>query len=61
MYCYVMKLAQQPDKQNFSATDISFSELKTIRDACKAHAKSGSAAAGKIAAEIETLLESAVI
>lgn len=56
-----MKLAQQPDKQNFSASEISFAELKTIRDACKAHAKGGSAAAAKIAAEIEKFLETAVI
>ena len=51
-----MKLSQGQDKQSFSATEMNFSELKTIRDALKAHAKGGSAQAAKIAAEIEAAL-----
>ncbi len=53
-----MKLSQGQDKQSFSATEMNFGELKTIRDALKAFAKGGSAQAAKLAAEIETALDS---
>lgn len=49
-----MKLIQE--KQQFTATEMSFGEVKTIRDALKAFAKGGSTQAAKMAAEIEAAL-----
>jgi hypothetical protein len=52
-----MKIEQQEDKQYFAATEINFSELKTIRDGLKLYAKNGSTLAGKLSQEIETTIE----
>ncbi|MBL8035588.1 MAG: hypothetical protein JNJ69_17935 [Leptospiraceae bacterium] len=51
-----MKLVQNADKQTFTASELSFGEVKTIRDALKAFAKGGSTQAAKMAAEIESAL-----
>lgn len=51
-----MQFTQQSDKQFFSLTDLTFSDVKTVRDALKLHAKNGSAQAIKIAKEIEDSL-----
>jgi hypothetical protein len=56
-----MKLTQQENKVNFTISDATFAEIKLIRDALKTHAKSGSAAAGKLAGEIESALDSMAI
>jgi|JI10StandDraft_1071094.scaffolds.fasta_scaffold1127834_1 hypothetical protein len=53
-----MKLTQQEDKVHFTISGASFGEIKMIRDALKAHAKGGAAAAAKMAAEIEAALDS---
>lgn len=52
-----MKLVQNADKQTFTATELSFGEVKAIRDALKAFAKGGSAQAAKLAGEIEAALD----
>ena len=53
-----MKFIQQPeDKQFFSFTELTFAEVKTIRDSLKLNVKNGSAQAGKIVTEIEGALE----
>jgi hypothetical protein len=52
-----MKLAQNEDKQTFTAQELSFAEVKTLRDALKAFAKGGSTQAAKLATEIETALD----
>ncbi|GAB4427107.1 MAG: hypothetical protein OHK0011_08860 [Turneriella sp.] len=52
-----MKLVQNEDKQTFTATELSFGEVKAIRDALKAFAKGGSTQAAKLASEIETALD----
>ncbi|AFM12627.1 hypothetical protein [Turneriella parva] len=52
-----MKLVQNADKQTFTANELSFAEVKTLRDALKAFAKGGSTQAAKLAAEIETALD----
>lgn len=53
-----MQLTQQEDKVHFTISDASFGEIKMIRDALKTHAKTGAAAAAKLAAEIEAGLDS---
>ncbi len=52
-----MKLVQNDDKQTFTAQELSFGEVKTLRDALKAFAKGGSAQAAKLATEIESALD----
>jgi hypothetical protein len=52
-----MKLVQNEDKQTFTATGLSFADVKTIRDALKAFAKGGSTQAIKLASEIESALD----
>lgn len=52
-----MEFIQQEDKQFFTLSEMTFSEVKTIRDSLKSHAKNGSAQAGKIASEIEAMLD----
>jgi hypothetical protein len=52
-----MKLVQNDDKQTFTAQELSFGEVKTLRDALKAFAKNGSTQAAKLATEIEAALE----
>jgi hypothetical protein len=57
-YSSAMKLVQNDDKLTFTAQELSFAEVKTLRDALKAFAKGGSTQAAKLAAEIETGLDS---
>ena len=45
----------------FQMKDISFGQLKTLRDACAAYAKQGSAAADAIASEIRKFLDQSTI
>lgn len=52
-----MNFVQQEDKQFFTLSEMTFTEVKTIRDALKLHAKNGSAQAGKIVSEIEAMLD----
>ena len=52
-----MKFIQEADKVHFAMSELSFAEVKTLRDALKGHAKGGSAPAAKLAAEIEAALE----
>ena len=56
MQSTAMKLVQNADKHTFTASELSFGEVKTIRDALKAFAKGGSTQAAKMAAEIESAL-----
>jgi hypothetical protein len=56
-----MKLTQQDDKVHFTIADATFGEIKLIRDALKTHAKSGAAAAGKLAGEIEAALDTMAV
>lgn len=46
---------------HFAFSDLSFAEVKTLRDALKAYAKGGSTQAAKLVAEIETGLEQAQV
>lgn len=57
MLWFPMKLTQNDDKQTFTASELSFGEVKALRDALKAFAKSGSSQAAKLATEIETALD----
>jgi len=53
-----MKFIQQPEaKQFFNLIELTFAEVKTIRDSLKNHAKGGSAPAAKMVGEIELELE----
>lgn len=52
-----MKFVQEADKLHFTFGELSFAEVKTLRDALKSHAKGGSTQAAKMAAEIEAGLE----
>lgn len=52
-----MKFVQEADKVHFTFGELSFAEVKTLRDALKGHAKGGSAPAAKLASEIEAALE----
>ncbi|MCZ8157997.1 MAG: hypothetical protein O9264_17885 [Leptospira sp.] len=56
-----MNINVQADTKTFSITEMNFSDIKTIRDACKLYAKNGSASAGKLLEQIEKALENAVI
>lgn len=56
-----MKFVQQDDKVHFTFADLTFAEVKTLRDSLKAHAKGGSTQAAKLAAEIEAGLEQAQV
>ncbi|WCL50457.1 hypothetical protein [Leptospira sp. GIMC2001] len=56
-----MKIEIQQEAKTFSITEMNFTDIKTIRDACKLFAKNGSAQATKILEEIEKVLENAVI
>lgn len=54
-----MKIEVQTQSKTFSMTEMNFSDLKTIRDACKLFSKNGSTAAAKILEDIEKILENA--
>ncbi len=56
-----MNINVQADTKTFSITEMNFSDVKTIRDACKLYAKNGSASASKLLEQIEKALENAVI
>lgn len=56
-----MKFIQEADKLHFAFSELSFAEVKTLRDALKAYAKGGSTQAAKLAAEIEAGLEKAQV
>lgn len=56
-----MKIEIQTEEKTFSFTEMNFSDLKTIRDACKIYAKSGSNSADKILEQIEEVIQNAVI
>ena len=51
-----MKFTQQEDKQFFSITELTFLDIKTIRDGLKHFASDGSAHSAKMAKEIEEQL-----
>lgn len=55
--CLRMKFLQEADKVHFTLSELSFADVKTLRDALKGHAKGGSTQAVKLAAEIEAGLE----
>ena len=48
-----MKLMKLKEKNQFGIAYLSFGDVKTIRDACKKYAEQGSAAAKKLAEELE--------
>jgi|CryGeyStandDraft_13_1057135.scaffolds.fasta_scaffold55003_2 hypothetical protein len=56
-----MKIEIQTEAKTFSITEMNFSDIKAIRDACKLFAKSGSTSADKILTQIEEVIENAVI
>jgi hypothetical protein len=56
-----MNVNVNAETKTFSLSEMNFSEIKTIRDACKLYAKNGAAAAGKIAEQIEKALENVAI
>ncbi|MCG9875531.1 MAG: hypothetical protein MH321_12180 [Leptospiraceae bacterium] len=56
-----MKITIQADSKTFSFTEMNFSDIKTIRDACKLYSKNGSSQSNKILEEIEVVLENAVL
>jgi hypothetical protein len=60
-YNYFMKIEIQTEAKTFSITEMNFSDIKAIRDACKLFAKSGSTSADKILTQIEEVIENAVI
>lgn len=51
-----MEFTQQKSNQTFDLTDLSFLNVKTIRDSLKKFAVSGSSQAAKLAKEIEEKL-----
>jgi len=57
----LMKIEIQTEAKTFSITEMNFSDIKAIRDACKLFAKSGSTSADKILTQIEEVIENAVI
>lgn len=58
---FPMNIENISGTQNFNLTDLSFAELKTVRDACMAHAKGGSSAAAEIARQIQAAIENIAI
>ncbi len=52
-----MKIVQLKDSKKFALAGISFTELKTIKDACDLYARQGSRPAEKLAREIEQQME----
>ncbi|MDH5654763.1 MAG: hypothetical protein OEZ34_02570 [Spirochaetia bacterium] len=48
-----MKIVKLKQKNQFGLAPLSFSEIKTIKDACKEYGKQGSSAAKEIAEKIE--------
>lgn len=57
----LMKFVQEADKLHFTLNDLSFTDIKTLRDALKAFAKGGSTQAAKLVAEIEAGLDQAQV
>lgn len=55
-----MKLSKQEDN-SFNLEGLSFTQLKTIKDACKTYAKQGSKASGDIASEIEDMMDNITV
>lgn len=51
-----MELAKTQDN-TFDLKALTFIQLKTIKDACKAYAKQGSKSSGEIASEIEDMMD----
>ena len=48
-----MKIVKLKNENQFALAPLSFSELKTVKDACREYAKQGSSAAKKIAEQME--------
>ena len=51
-----MKLKKMKEDKKFALTELSFSDLKAIKDSCLIIGKNGSPQALKIGAEIEKLM-----
>lgn len=56
-----MKLLKQKADNRFAVANLTFADLKTIRDACKAFAAQGSQAAAKVAKELEAEMDNVEI
>jgi hypothetical protein len=56
-----MKIEKTALPNIFDLKEISFTQLKTIRDACAAFSKQGSATAGTIASELGSLLDDLIV
>lgn len=56
-----MKIQKMKDQKSLALTSLSFSELKTIKDACLIVGNNGAPAALKIGKEIEKLMETVAI
>lgn len=56
-----MKIEKTGSNSVFDLKEVSFAQLKTIRDACLAFAKQGSSAAGAVAAEINKFMDNMTV
>ena len=51
-----MKITPSEDKKTFSIEELTFADLKTIRDSCQSAAKGGLTQAATLAKDIEALM-----
>ena len=56
-----MKLVKQNADNRYAVANLTFTDLKTIKDACKAFAAQGSKAAAKVAEELESEMDNVEI
>jgi hypothetical protein len=56
-----MKIVKMKDGKNFGLANLSFTDLKTIKDACELFASQGSAHAKKLLASIEKEMENVTV
>lgn len=56
-----MKIVKMKDGKNFGLANLSFTDLKTIKDACELFAGQGSAQAKKVFEEIEKEMENVMV
>lgn len=52
-----MKLLKQKEENRFALANLNFTDIKTIKDACKFYGSQGSKAALELAAALETEMD----
>ncbi|MBU42274.1 MAG: hypothetical protein CMN76_03565 [Spirochaetaceae bacterium] len=57
MQILTMRVVKMKDGKNFGVADLSFKDLKVIKDACALYGTQGSVHGKKIAEEIEKAME----